>query len=138
LGIGDNQRLQLRLGERASTAPSILLANDTNVEPIGTAASQEGIKRVIEGFGPARYHVDEICSAPLLSGHTSRRWGVGIKRPDGVVTIEFCKDLSSAKDEWEKCADDLEQSGVAALADRMREAWDAWSESREVSGLGVR
>ena len=60
-------------------------------------------------------------------------WGCGepitIKQDDGVSII-FCKDLAEAQDGWEKCADDLEQSGVAALANRMREAWDAWSESR--------
>ncbi len=35
-----------------------------------------------------RYHVDEISADPLPSGHTSRRWGVGIKRTDGRVTIK--------------------------------------------------
>ena len=66
----------------------ILRVNDPNGEPIGTADSQEGIKRVIEGLGPGRYHIDEISSDPLPSGHTSRRWGVGIKRPDGVVALD--------------------------------------------------
>jgi hypothetical protein len=68
--------------------PRILRVNDPNGEPIRTADSQEGIKRVIEGLGPCRYHVDEFSSDPLPSGHTSRRWGVGIKHPDGVVTLD--------------------------------------------------
>jgi hypothetical protein len=68
--------------------PRILRVNYPNGEPIGTADSQEGIKREIEGRGPGRYHLDEISSDPLPSGHTSRRWGVGIKRPDGVVTLD--------------------------------------------------
>jgi hypothetical protein len=35
-----------------------------------------------------RYHVDQSSAEPLPSGHTSRRWGVGIKRPDGAVTLD--------------------------------------------------
>jgi hypothetical protein len=35
-----------------------------------------------------RYHVDEISADPLPSSHTSRRWGVAIKRPDGSVELE--------------------------------------------------
>jgi hypothetical protein len=37
---------------------------------------------------PGRYHVDEISRDPLPSGHTSRRWGIGIKRDDGSIVIE--------------------------------------------------
>lgn len=37
---------------------------------------------------PGRSHIDEINSAPLSSGHTSRRWGVGIKHADGTLAIE--------------------------------------------------
>jgi hypothetical protein len=68
--------------------PRILRVNDPNGEPIRTADSQEGITRVIKDLGPGRYHVDEISSDPLPSGHTSRRWGVGIKRPDGMVVLD--------------------------------------------------
>jgi hypothetical protein len=39
------------------------------------------------------YHVDQIERDPLPSGHTSRRWGVAIKRGDGSVVIE--------RDPWE-------------------------------------
>jgi hypothetical protein len=68
--------------------PRILRVNNPNGEPIGAADSQEGIKRVIKDLGPGRYHVDEISSDPLPSGHTSRRLGVGIKRPDWAVTLD--------------------------------------------------
>jgi hypothetical protein len=63
--------------------PRILRVNDPNGEPVGTADSQHGIKRVIESLGPGRYYVDEISSDPLPSGHTSRRWGVAIRHPGG-------------------------------------------------------
>jgi hypothetical protein len=68
--------------------PRILRVNDPNGEPIRTADSQEGIKRVIKDLGPGRFHVDEISTDPLPSCRTSRRWGVGIKRPDGSVTLD--------------------------------------------------
>ena len=35
-----------------------------------------------------RVEVDEISADPLPSGHTSRRWGVGLKRVDGTVALE--------------------------------------------------
>ena len=37
---------------------------------------------------PGRYHVDQIEADPLPSGHTWRRWGIAIKRPDGSVDLE--------------------------------------------------
>jgi len=43
---------------------------------------------VIRDGDPGRYHVDEISSDPLPSGNMSRRWGVGIKRNDGTVSIQ--------------------------------------------------
>jgi hypothetical protein len=48
----------------------------------------EQLEPAIRSSEPCRYHVDEISADPLPSGHTSRRWGVGIKRADGVVSIE--------------------------------------------------
>jgi hypothetical protein len=39
--------------------------------------------------------VDVIFADPLPSGHTSRRWGVGIKRHDWTVVIE--------PDPWDTC-----------------------------------
>jgi hypothetical protein len=68
--------------------PRILRVNDPNGKPVGTAGSQHGIKRLIESLGPGRYHVDEISSDPLPSGHTSRRWGVGFKDKNGTIAIE--------------------------------------------------
>jgi hypothetical protein len=67
--------------------PRTLRVNHPNGDPIGTADSPEGIKRVVEGLGPGRYHVDETSADPLPGGHTSRRWGVAIKHPDGIVTL---------------------------------------------------
>ena len=78
--------------------PCILRVNDPNGEPIGTADSQEGIKRIIEGLGPGRYRVDEISSDPFPSGHTSKRWGVKIKHGDWCVTID--------RDPWHSRTDD--------------------------------
>ena len=54
--------------------------------------SVEAIEDAVRAGEPGGFHADEICSDPLPSGRTSRRWGVGIKRPDGSVTIE--------KDPW--------------------------------------
>jgi hypothetical protein len=38
--------------------------------------------------GHGRYRVDEIRADPFRSGHTSRRWGVVIARPDGTVSVD--------------------------------------------------
>jgi hypothetical protein len=48
----------------------------------------EAIEPAIRSIEPGRYHVDEFGADPLPSGHTSRRWGVGIKRSDGSVELE--------------------------------------------------
>jgi hypothetical protein len=48
----------------------------------------EAIEPAIRSSEPGRYPVDEIAADPLPSSHTSRRWGVGIKRHDGTVIIE--------------------------------------------------
>jgi hypothetical protein len=57
-------------------------------EPIIDVDQVEAIEPAIRSGEPGRYHVDEISGDPLRSGHTSRRWGVGIKRADGSVVIE--------------------------------------------------
>jgi len=49
-------------------------------EPISTTESMEGVREILDPFPPARYQTDEISADPLPSGHTSRRWGVGITR----------------------------------------------------------
>jgi hypothetical protein len=46
------------------------------------------IEPVIRTADAGCYHVDEMSTKPLPSGHTVRRWGVGIKRADGTVAIE--------------------------------------------------
>jgi hypothetical protein len=50
--------------------------------------SPEAIESTVRSGSPGCYHVDEISSDPLPPGHTSRRWGTAIKRPDGKVAIE--------------------------------------------------
>ena len=68
--------------------PRILRVNGADGDPVGTADSPDGIRSIVTGLDPGRYHVDEISADPLPSRHTSRRWGVAIKRADGTVTIE--------------------------------------------------
>jgi hypothetical protein len=62
-------------------------------EPIVDVDSIERIGPAIRSTKPGRYHIDEISADTLHSGHTPRRWGVGIKRADGSVAIE--------RDSWE-------------------------------------
>ncbi len=57
-------------------------------EPIIDVDSIEQIELASQSSPPGRYHVDEISADPLPSRHTSRRWGVGVKRADGVVALE--------------------------------------------------
>jgi hypothetical protein len=58
--------------------------------------SVERIEPVIRAAKQGRYHVDEISADPLPTGHTSRRWGVGIKMADRAVSHE--PDPSEARD----------------------------------------
>ena len=73
---------------KGSTMPRILRVNGVNGEPVGTDRSIHGVERILEDLSPGRYHVDEISSDPLSSGHTSRRWGIVIKRQDGSIVVE--------------------------------------------------
>jgi hypothetical protein len=43
---------------------------------------------VIRHSEPGRYHIAQISADPLPSGHTSRRWGVAIRRPDRSVDLD--------------------------------------------------
>jgi len=43
-------------------------------EPIVDVDLVEAIEPVMRSNKPGRYHVGEISSEPLPSGHTSRRW----------------------------------------------------------------
>jgi hypothetical protein len=51
----------------------MLRLNDPQGDPVGDAPDVEGLRRLVEGLGPGRYHVDQIAPEPLPSEHTSRR-----------------------------------------------------------------
>jgi hypothetical protein len=51
-------------------------------------AQADEIEPAIRAAEPGRYYADQIERDPLPSGHTSRRWGVAIKRQDGSVVLE--------------------------------------------------
>ena len=57
-------------------------------KPIIDVDRVEAIEPAIRSSKPGRFHIDEISADPLPYGHTSRRWGVAIKRPDGSVELE--------------------------------------------------
>ncbi len=57
-------------------------------EPVVDVDSIEQIEPAIASRKPGRYHVDEISADPLPRRHTSRRWGVGIKRADWLASID--------------------------------------------------
>jgi hypothetical protein len=50
--------------------------------------SIESLEAFVRNHGPGRYHVDEIGSDLLPSGHTSRRRGIVIPKPDGTVIVD--------------------------------------------------
>jgi hypothetical protein len=52
------------------------------------------LKGILGDLPPGRYHVDEISTTPLPSGHTARRWGLLLKLADGTIIEE--------PDPWEK------------------------------------
>jgi hypothetical protein len=58
-------------------------------EPIIDVDQIEAIEPAICSSGPSCYHVDEMSAPPLAGGHTSRRWGDGIKLADGSVVVEL-------------------------------------------------
>jgi hypothetical protein len=68
--------------------PSIYRISQPGREPVVDVSSVEAIEGAIRDGVPGCYHVDEISSDQLPSGHTSRRWGTVIKRPDGKVAID--------------------------------------------------
>jgi hypothetical protein len=67
--------------------PRIFRISRPGREPITDVASVEAVEEAIRAGGSGCYHVDEISAEPLPSGHTSRRWGTAIKRPDGAVAL---------------------------------------------------
>jgi hypothetical protein len=68
--------------------PSIYRISRHGHEPITDVGSVEAVEETIRASEPGRYHVDEIATEPLPSGHTSRRWGTAVKQADGGVAIE--------------------------------------------------
>jgi hypothetical protein len=54
----------------------------------GSVDSVEAIEDFARRHGPGKYHVDEVGSDPLASGHTSRKWGTVIVTPDGTVIVD--------------------------------------------------
>jgi hypothetical protein len=54
-------------------------------EPIVNVDDIEQIEAEILALPPGRWHIDELPAKPFPSGHTARRWGVGIKYADGSV-----------------------------------------------------
>jgi hypothetical protein len=69
--------------------PSIYRMSRPGRELITDLGSVEAIEGVILAGGPGCSHVDEISAEPLPSGHTSRRWGTAIERPDGEVMLDL-------------------------------------------------
>jgi hypothetical protein len=57
-------------------------------EAVTDAGSVEAASAAVRADSPDRYHVDQISSEPLPSGHTSRRWGIIFKHGDGTVVAE--------------------------------------------------
>jgi hypothetical protein len=68
--------------------------------PIVDVKTVDEIRCAIRAEKPGYYHIDEIVRYPLPAGYSSRRWGIGIKRPDGSVTI------APDPTEAERCAQD--------------------------------
>ena len=68
--------------------PSIYRVSRDGLEPVADVGSPDAIEGAIRAGNPGSYHVDEISSDPLPSGHTARRWGTVIKHPDGTVAVE--------------------------------------------------
>jgi len=93
-------------------------------EPIVDVAQVEAIEPVIRLSKPGGYLVDEISSEPLPSGHTWRRWGVGIKRHDGVVTLD--------PDPWPIRTDDTQFLEAGAGSDPSRSHSPGSSPSTDV------
>jgi hypothetical protein len=57
-------------------------------EPIVNIDHVAQIEPEIRALPAGRWHIDELPAEPFRSGHTARRWGVGIKCADGSVVLE--------------------------------------------------
>jgi hypothetical protein len=67
---------------------SVYRVSDRDNDVVVDVDSITEIDGVVRSSKPGRYHVDEISSDPMPSGHTSRRWGLVINHADGTVTID--------------------------------------------------
>jgi len=67
---------------------SIFRISRPGADQVADVNSVDDVAKIIGSGKPGRYHVDEISADPLPSGHTSRRWGIAIKGPDGTVTLD--------------------------------------------------
>jgi hypothetical protein len=54
----------------------------------GDSDTLDGAREIVRQQDLGRDHIDEISRNPLPSGHTSKRWGIGIKKADGSVVLE--------------------------------------------------
>jgi hypothetical protein len=57
-------------------------------EPVAYVACEDGIVPLLRAAKPGRYHIGVFSTDAVDSGETLRPWGIGTKRPDGLVTIE--------------------------------------------------
>jgi hypothetical protein len=55
---------------------------------IDDADAVDGVREIVRGQLPGRYHVDAVRADPFPSGRTSRQWGRMIRHPDGRVEDE--------------------------------------------------
>jgi hypothetical protein len=55
--------------------PTIYRISQPRHDAITDVGSVEAIEGAVRSGSPGCYHVDEISSDPLPSGHTSQRWG---------------------------------------------------------------
>jgi hypothetical protein len=62
------------------------ISKDTNT--VIDVEQVDEFEPAIRASNAGSYHLDEITADPLPSGHTSRRWGIAIRRPDGSVDLE--------------------------------------------------
>jgi hypothetical protein len=58
-------------------------------EPMVDVEQVEAIKPEIRSSEPGRYHADQISADPMPNGHTSRRWGIAVKRSVSSASIDW-------------------------------------------------
>jgi hypothetical protein len=61
---------------------------DRDGEMLADADSLDGLTEIVRHAPTGCYHVDEISSTPLPSGHTARRWGSALHHEDGRVVLD--------------------------------------------------